>query len=101
VKVVRYTAETKAERVVCLDGVFRCPNPACGYASAFRAWGRGFAVNSVESRLATVKIPGEMSMATKRAAEQRAWADAQSRYHKLTCPRCVRRGNEGIQFATP
>lgn len=101
VRIVRYTAETKAERTVCLDGVFRCPNPACGYTSVMRAWGRGFARNSVESRLATVSIPGEMVMATKRVAEAQAWAEAQARYQAVTCPRCARGRNDGVQFAQP
>jgi hypothetical protein len=101
VRIVTYTAETKAERIVCLDGLFRCPNPACGYTSPFRAWGKGFATNKVTSRLATVKIPGEMQMATKRNAEQQAWADAQSNYQRVTCPRCMRGANPSIQFANP
>ena len=101
VRIVTYSVETKAERIVCLDGLFRCPNPACGYTSPYRAWGKGFATNKVSSRAANVKIPGEMHLQTKRNAEQQAWADAQSRFQRVTCPRCMRGPNDGVQFANP
>ena len=96
-----YTLETKAERTVCVDSVFRCPNPACGFTSAFRAWGRGRSAESIRSHESTVKLPGALRMSVKRAAEQQAWADAHGRAQRVTCPRCARGPNESIQFATP
>ena len=96
-----YTLETKADRTVCLDGSFQCPNPACGYASPFRAWGRGVASDKVRGDSPTIRLPGATRMAVKRIAEQNAWGDAQRKYNQVTCPRCMRGPNEGIQFANP
>jgi hypothetical protein len=96
-----YSMTTKAERVVCLDGVFRCPNPACGYVSPFRAWGRGRAENKVEKKHISPTIPGAMRLATKQTAERNAWADAQQKCASLACPRCARPPLEGLQFLHP
>lgn len=96
-----YTMTTKAERVVCLDGVFRCPNPACGYTSPFRAWGRGAAENKIEQKHVSPTIPGTMRLATKQNAERIAWADAQQKYARAACPRCTRTQIQGLQFLHP
>ena len=101
VQVRIYTMTTKAERVVCLDGVFQCPNPACRYTSPVRAWGRGMAQNKVEKRHVTPTIPGTMRLATKQAAERNAWADAQQKYARVVCPRCSGNRIDGVQVLHP
>jgi hypothetical protein len=101
-RIVRYTLETKAERTVCIDGVFRCPNPACQYSSPVRAWGQGFATRKTpESPLSTTKLPGELRVLVKQEAEQRAWADARQHYHTVQCPRCTRAPAPSVQFLQP
>lgn len=100
-RVTWYTLETKAERTVCLDGVYQCPNPMCRYTSPFRAWGKGFAKNEVKSDKRDVNMPGQMRMGVKRVAEQQAWADAQARFGRVRCPRCMGNQDPSLQFMNP
>lgn len=98
-RITYYTLSTKADRTVCLDGFFQCPNPACRYASPYRAWGKGTGSNKITDTNRNLTMPGEMRMGVKRVAENQAWADAQRRFQMVRCPRCMGFRDPQVQFA--
>jgi len=95
-----YTLETKVERQVCLDGVLHCPNVMCRATMRWRAWGSGFAMETLRADTkSALMVTGQMRLKLKHQAELKAWQQAQARAAKLGCPRCTKATNEGIQFA--
>jgi hypothetical protein len=93
-----YTIELSVDRRVCIDGVYRCPNPACGFAGRVRAWGFGAAKATNGSSAPVEHIPSKDIAFAKETAEGAAWTAAHKSYARVACPRCMGQQDASVQF---